>query len=217
MKTGIIVDDVEDWADEITDDAGDTIGFRNYRATRVLLTNGHLTTAFIHNEPGEYSRYKKGDTVRVSWNDQDGDASGCNIEGLFGDDFTPTDTRNKETHGPSDGDLVYVSRQDLRLRAAENVSINGDVVQLGVGSSSGDEESQGQSAIGIHSELRTDADRVWAILDPRPAAPFGLILAELAVGVPTLLSLIDDFTAVWELAEPESKGAANVNAAPESD
>jgi hypothetical protein len=212
LKTGIIIEDVDDWGTEELDDDGNTVSEENFRAARVLLPNGHETTAFIHNEPGEYSRYKRGDRVRLSWHDQEGDAAGCSIEGKFGDDFIPADPKNKESHGPTDGDYRIISRQTLFLLATGgNVLIDGELVRLGSGSAGN------QVPIALNQEVLADTLALHNLLDPNPPSPFGLILEAIAAGVPAVAPLIEGFTEAWRLAEPSSNGADNVVARPGDD
>lgn len=194
--TGRIVEDPK----FVTDDDDIT-----YRTARVLLPNGRKATAFFHDTPGDWAAYRKNDRVKLSSNDPTNDgASGWTIIGKFTDDFEPIDEKNREIHGPKDGNLVLRSRNDLDIDAA-------GTVELGTG------DSGDKSAIAINSESLADAEALHDFMDPNPTATWGKIL----VKINAVLSggITEDIAALileHAAATPDAKGAENVNAKPEA-
>lgn len=206
MKTGRLISEPRKDKD---DDSGITT-----RSVRVLLPNGRKATAFIHNEPGEWPFYKKGQRIRLSFNHNGEGAAGINVVGKFGDDFDPVGEGNKEFHGPADGNLVLRSRNTLDAEAAGDARLQGDTVLLGAGNS-GD-----QTALAIHEQVRTDLDTTHGLFDGTGSAMGVLLeaikLAILAGGGSDITVAIEAFQAAVLAAAPVSEGAENVTAKPGS-
>lgn len=192
--------------ESVTTDEGMT-----YRSCRVRLANGMSATAFIHDSPGDWLRYKEGDRIRLSMNragnEPEGDdgRAGFVVIGKFGDDFEPIGEKNREIHGPSDGNLVLRSRNDVDIDAA-------DTVRLGTG------DPGSQLPLALNNESLGDAEALHDYLDPSPTQPFGKLLVKLNTALSGAIT--DEIAALvtaHELAKPSARGAANVVAAPESE
>jgi hypothetical protein len=191
-----------------------------YRSVKVRLANGQEPTAFIHDSPGDQLRYKPGDRVRLSINragnepESDDGRAGFVVIGKFGDDFEPQDDKNREIHGPSDGNLYLDSRQLLELFGKTGVEVWGrnvylypssadGLVQLGEGATST------MKPLAIHEEVRGDIDRTYGLLDASPTGDLGVLLlairaAIIAGGGSDIQPFIDDFLLSWTAAEPVS-------------
>ncbi len=191
MQTGRLVEDPQFTTDD--DDV-------TYRFVKVLLNNGREPTAFIHDQPGDWYPYRKGDRVRLSPNDATGDgASGWVVIGKFTDDFEPVNEKNREIHGPKDANLVLRSRNDVDIDAS-------GTVELGAG------DSGDKSAIAIQSEVRGDLDALFnlhALIDTTLKA-----LAA-ASGNPAAITASEAYSAALKITSMTSEGAENVTAKPD--
>jgi hypothetical protein len=120
------------------------------------------------------------------------------------DDFKPVDgKKNRELHGPSDGNLVLRSRND--------VDIDGETVRLGSGSGSS------QIPIALNNESLGDAEALWDLLNiTDPTSPLGAIFDAINTALSGALEpLYQAYEAAYQAAKPSAKGAANVVAEPE--
>ncbi len=198
MQTGRLVEDPKFTTDD--DDV-------TYRFVKVLLNNGREPTAFIHDQPGDWYPYRKGDRVRLSPNDATGDgASGWVVIGKFTDDFEPVDEKNREIHGPKDGNLVLRSRKAFDVEAVDDARVQGDNVRLGNGTSSS------QSAVAIQSEVRGDLDSLFnlhALIDT------ALKAIQSALGNPAATAAVEAYSALLKATQMTSEGAENVTAKPD--
>jgi hypothetical protein len=139
------------------------------------------------------------------------------VIGKFGDDFEPRDDKNREIHGPSDGNLYLDSRNLLELFGKTGVEIWGrnvylypssadGLVQLGEGATST------MKPLAVNEEVLADLELLHALVNPYPVAesPFGRILALIEADIPAIAPVVLELQALWEQVTPSARPAFNV-------
>jgi len=171
-----------------------------------LASSGYPATARIHDRPGDWYPYQKGDRVTVRIVEGDS-AAGVIVTGLYGSDPSAKSGNNR---------VVSARSGDLELQAPEgSVRVTAkEWVRLGTG------EDEDQKAVAIADETARDTFSLQAQLDQALAAISAAdptlgaaLLAEMVKVIPgwTPLPYLGD----PQVRAPDAKPAVDVLAKPE--
>jgi phage baseplate assembly protein gpV len=178
------------------------------RTVRVRLgSSGYPATARIHDRPGDWYPYKKGDRVSVRILEGDTGA-GVVVTGLYGSDPSPKSGNNR---------VVSARDEDLELQAPNGTTrvTAKEVVRLGTG------EDADQLPVAIAEETARDTTSLQAQLDQALAAISAVdsaIAAALLAEMPKVISgwLPKPYVGAPDKARaPDAKPAVDVVAKPE--